>query len=205
MRRLAVLLEVLVIIVFSSLLHAPAPASASDSDDEQWFVSFYAGKHTDTNLGEILVLKTNFEGSNVSVLSFGKELGIYKDVIGYEVEGQVAWHTGIQTHEEVNVSFTLRWLPFFWDRYLDTSFAFGNGLSYATGDSEIEIRESDKEETKRLLYYILVELSFTVPKTESWDLFVRIHHRSSAYGLFGGVSTGTNFVGMGLRYRFSAF
>ena len=200
MRRLINVVVVLMIMGWTSLLLGPASALASD--EEQWFVSFYAGQYTDTNLGEILTFDTEMEGSNVYVLSFGKELGVYKGLIGYEIEGQVAWHTGKQTHKEVNAAFTLRWLPFPWDRYLDTSLAFGNGLSYATSDPELEIRESNKDKTNQFLYYILVETAFVVPRYESWDLFVRIHHRSSVYGLMGGIETGSNFLGVGLRYRF---
>jgi hypothetical protein len=169
---------------------------------EKWFASFYAGRYSNTALNEIIRLNTDFENSHVYVLSLGKELGTYKDVIGYEIEGQAAWHSGMQHHEEVNCAFTLRWLPFFWDRYLDTSFAFGNGLSYATSDPELEIREGDENKTHQLLYYILVEMAFSLPRQPQWELFVRIHHRSSVFGLIDNITTGSNFVGLGLRYIF---
>jgi hypothetical protein len=169
---------------------------------EKWFTSIYAGQYSNTALNEIIRLNTDFERSHVYVLSLGKELGIYKDVIGYELEGQVAWHSGMQHHEEVNCAFTLRWLPFFWDKYLDTSFAFGNGLSYATDEPELEIREGDENKSTHLLYYILVELAFALPRQPQWNLFVRIHHRSSVFGLIDNISTGSNFVGLGLRRKF---
>ncbi len=189
----------LMVLGMASLSHGPATA------EQRWMVSFYTGQYSDTALNEIIRFNTDFESSNVYVLSLGRELGTFKDIIGYEVEGQVAWHTGEQTHEEINAAFTLRWLPFPWDRYLDTSFAFGNGLSYATSDPELEIREGNDHETNQLLYYILVETAFTIPHYDSWDLFVRVHHRSSVFGLIGGISTGSNFVGIGIRYRFSSF
>jgi hypothetical protein len=174
----------------------PSPAT------EKWFTSIYAGQYSDTALNEIIRLNTDFESSHVYVLSVGKELGVYKNVIGYEVEGQVAWHSGMQHHEEVNCAFTLRWLPFFWDKYLDTSFAFGNGLSFATDEPELEIREGDENKSNQLLYYILVELAFALPRQPQWNLFVRIHHRSSVFGLIDNITTGSNFVGLGLRYKF---
>jgi hypothetical protein len=199
MVRLTFLMKAVWVCSVVMLFHCPVFA------DNQWFTSFYTGQYSNTALNEIIRLNTDFERSHVYVLSLGKELGVYKDVIGYEVEGQVAWHSGKQTHGEVNAAFTLRWLPFLWDRYLDTSFAFGNGLSYATSEPELEIREGDELETNQLLYYILVELAFAVPQYESWDIFVRIHHRSSVFGVIDGISTGSNFVGLGLRYRFSSF
>ncbi len=137
--------------------------------EENWFTSLYAGQYSDTALNEIIRLNTRFESSHVYVLSVGRELGIYKRKIGYELEGQVAMHSGDQSHGEINGVFALRWLPFLWDRYLDTSFAFGNGLSYATADPELEIRESDDNETNRLLYYIHVELAFALPEQPQWD------------------------------------
>lgn len=182
----------------SSILLPAKPSHAA----EKWFASIYAGQYSDTALNEIVRLNTDFERSHVYVLSLGKELGTYKDIIGYEVEGQAAWHSGMQHHEELNCAFTLRWLPFIWDRYIDTSFAFGNGLSYATSDPELEIREGDEQKTNQLLYYILVEMAFALPREPQWELFVRIHHRSSVFGLIGNIRTGSNFVGVGLRYKF---
>jgi len=184
-----------------ALLLAPGPSFRVQAG-EKWFASIYAGQYSNTALNEIVRLNTAFEHSNVYVLSLGKEIGGYKDLIGYELEGQVAWHAGKQDHAELNCAFTLRWLPFFWDKYLDTSFAFGNGLSYATSEPELEIREGDEYKTNQLLYYILVELAFALPRQPDWDLFVRIHHRSSVFGLIDNITTGSNFVGLGLRHRF---
>ena len=185
-------------VVFSLLFgYLTCPQAA-----EKWFTSIYAGQYSNTALNEIIRLNTDFEHSNVYVLSVGKELGVLWDVIGYELEAQVAQHSGKQNHQEINGAFTLRWLPFPWDRYLDTSFAFGNGLSYATSKPELEIREGDEHETNQLLYYILVELAFSLPQEPDWDLFVRIHHRSSVFGLIDNIMTGSNFVGLGIRYKF---
>ena len=181
-----------------SILFPCKPSQAA----EKWFVSSYAGQYSNTALNEIIRLNTDFEHSHVYVFSVGKELATYRDVLGYELEAQAAWHSGMQHHEELNCAFTLRWLPFIWDRYVDTSFAFGNGLSYATSDPELEIREGDEHKTSRVLYYILVELAFALPRQPQWNLFVRIHHRSSVFGLIDNITTGSNFVGLGLRYKF---
>ena len=169
---------------------------------DKWFASIYAGQYSDTALNEIVRFNTRTESSYVYVLSLGKELGVFKDKIGMELEGQVGWHSGLQSHNEINMSFTLRWLPFYWDRYLDTSFAFGNGVSYASDAPELEIRESDDDETNQWLYYILVEMAFVVPNYEQCDIFLRIHHRSSVFGAIEGIVAGSNFVGAGVRYRF---
>ena len=170
--------------------------------DKEWFTSFYVGKFSDTAFNEIIRFNTELESSYVHVLSVGKALGIYKEIIQFELEGQLSKHTGMQDHEELNGAFTLRWLPVWWDDYLDTSFAFGNGASYATEDPPLEIRDANDNKTTQWLYYFLVELAVVVPKLPQWDLFLRIHHRSSVFGAISGLTTGSNFVGLGLRYRF---
>jgi hypothetical protein len=188
------------LIVLSCLFATNTAAQIKNHD--QWFVSYYAGRYSDTAFNEIVRFNTEFESSDVHVVSVGKELGIYNNIIQYELEGQFSKHTGDQDHEEINGVFTLRWLPFWWDKYLDTSFAFGNGISYATEDPPLEIRDSDDDETSKWLYYFLVEMAFGVPRLSNWDLFLRIHHRSSVFGAINNVMAGSNFVGLGLRYRF---
>jgi hypothetical protein len=170
---------------------------------EHWFTSVYAGEYSHNALNEIIRFQTKFESSYVNVVSVGKEVGRLTDAIGMELEGQVAVHSGRQDNAEINGAFTLRWLPFPWDRYLDTSFAFGNGISYATAKPELEIIDSDDNDTSQWLYYILVEMAFKIPRQPQWEVFVRIHHRSSVFGLINRVYAGSNFVGLGLRYRFN--
>ena len=178
------------------------PADAKEKPNDQWFASYYVGQYSDTAFNEIIRFNTELESSFVHVVSVGKELGVFNNIIQYELEAQISKHTGDQDHEEINGAFTLRWLPFLWDDYLDTSFAFGNGFSYATEDPPLEIRDSDDDETSKWLYYFLVEMAFVIPKSPSWDLFMRIHHRSSVFGAINNIMAGSNFVGLGLRYRF---
>ena len=177
--------------------------SFSAAASQKWFTSIYVGQYSDNALNEIIRFQTELEDSYIYVLSVGKELGRLKDYVSMEVEGQLGKHSGGQSHGELNGSFTLRWLPFPWDKYLDTSFAFGNGLSYAFEEPELEIIENEENETSQWLYYILVELAFQVPKQNHWDVFVRIHHRSSVFTLINNVDAGSNFLGLGLRYRFN--
>lgn len=184
-------------VLFSGVLISPLFAGDS------WFTSIYAGRFSNNAFHEIIRSQTKFEDSDVYVLSVGKELCVWKKHLGMELEGQIGTHNGIQDHSEVNASFTLRWLTFPWDRYLDTSLAYGNGLSFAFERPALEKIHSDDDNTSQLLYYFLAELAVTVPKLSKWDVFLRIHHRSSAWRLVGGYLAGSNFVGMGLRYRFN--
>ena len=163
------------------------------------FVSLYGGRAFYDDLANILSDK-EYVDSYVAVLAVGKGLADYKHYLRLEGEGQVAKHWGEQDHFEFNALLGLRWLPFPWDRYLDTSFAVGAGLSYATDDPEIEVEKNDR--TARLLGYLMFELGVVVPQQPKWTLFARVHHRSGAFGLFDGVSGGSNVLGAGLRYAF---
>lgn len=169
---------------------------------DEWFFSLYGGKFSNNALLDIMRLKTRFESSYVYVLSVGKEIGRYQNRISYELEGQIATHSGRQSHEEINGAVTLRWLPFPWDRKLDTSFAFGNGLSYATEEPPLERMDSDDNKSSQWLYHLFVEFAFAHPDHHQWDLFIRVHHRSGVFGLFHDVDSGSNFIGCGIRYKF---
>ncbi len=177
------------------LLGSHSQALANDTR----FVSLYGGRAFYDDLANILSDK-EYVDSYVAVLAVGKGLADYKHYLRLEGEGQVAKHWGEQDHFEFNALLGLRWLPFPWDRYLDTSFAVGAGLSYATDDPEIEVEKNDR--TARLLGYLMFELGVVVPQQPKWTLFARVHHRSGAFGFFDGVSGGSNVVGAGLRYAF---
>jgi len=185
--------------IFSIAFFACIPGIYAQQD---YFVSLYAGQYSNTALNELVRFETDFDDSYVFVLSGGKEIGRYKDLVSFELEGQVGVHSGLQSHWEVNGAFTLRWIKFPWDRYIDTSFAVGNGVSYAFEKPELEELYSDNGETSNTLYYILAEWAFALPQESQWELFLRAHHRSSVFGLIDGLFAASNFGGVGIRYRF---
>ena len=82
---------------------------------------------------------------------------------------------------------------------MDTSLAFGNGLSVATGIPEVEKLRKD-ERSKALLSYLMLELSFALPALPQWSLFFRIHHRSGVFGFFNGAWGGSNYLCLGIRW-----
>jgi len=166
---------------------------------EDRFISFYAGRACYDSLKDILSNR-EYADSYVTAVLIGKELKEYKHYFQLESEGQIVKHWGYQDHIEFNGLLVFRWLAFPWDRYLDTSFAVGEGLSYATDDPKLEIEKHDR--TARLLNYLMFEIAADMPRQPRWTIFVRIHHRSGVFGLFDGISGGSNVVGAGLRYAF---
>ena len=114
-----------------------------------------------------------------------------------------------QTEKEVSMvdfnclhSLRMDWLPFPWDNIIDTSFASGAGLSYATKTPEVEEERRGQGQTQKFLTYLMLELTFSLPQTPNWHLVTRIHHRSGAFGLFNGMTGASNGLGFGIKYRF---
>jgi hypothetical protein len=168
--------------------------------DGRWFVSLYGGQATYGSEKDVFTFKADYVDSYIGVFVVGKRLSAYKDYIRIEAEGQIVKHWELQDHFEFNALFVFRWLLFPWDDYLDTSFAIGDGISYATEDPEIEVQKHDK--TSKILNYLMFELAFVVPKQPHWSVFARLHHRSGMFGLINGISGGSNAVGAGVRYTF---
>jgi hypothetical protein len=168
--------------------------------DGNWFVSLYGGQGTDGSEKDVFTFKADYVDSYMLAFVTGKELLTWKDYIRIEAEGHIVKHFKLQDHFEFNALFVFRWLPFPWDNYLDTSFAIGDGISYATKDPEIEIQKH--EETSKILNFLMFELAVTVPRHPHWSVFTRFHHRSGMFGLINGMSGGSNFVGIGIKYTF---
>ncbi len=169
---------------------------------EKWFISVYGGQVSDTAFNEIIRFHTKFEDYYLAALTLGREFWSYKDKLALELEGQFVQHFEGKAHQEFNAALNLRWLPFPWDDYIDTSVAMGNGISYATRDPEFEIETADDNLTSQVLYYMMLEVAFSLGKQSDWTVFTRIHHRSSVFGLIEGTFAASNYVCAGLRYRF---
>ncbi len=120
-------------------------------------------------------------------------------------------NSGSHFHWETNLALVGRWHKFPWNRYLQTSFSLGDGISYAAKLPPYEVdphgqlhgEQHAEVHTKRVLNYLLIELSVTRPEIAPWSVFFRIHHRSGVFGLIDDVDLGSDFVCLGVRYDFS--
>jgi hypothetical protein len=136
----------------------------------------------------------------IAALGVAKEFARTGKHLRWELEGQVLKHFSRQDHWELTAALVVRWVTFPWDHYLDTTFAAGDGLSYATDIPRIEGEKHNT--TTRLLNYLLFEFTFSIPEHPEWALVTRIHHRSGVFGMFDGVRGASNVLGAGLRYSF---
>jgi hypothetical protein len=178
----------------------PALAGAAERPTH---LAVYVAQYSPQRLVDILSERPQFGSSHLAAVAWSRSLSEAERSLRWEVEGQFVQHAGRQSHQEVNAVIVARWMRFPWDHRLDTRVAFGEGLSYASRTPAIEPRaQRPDEESVRLLNYLLLEIEVVVPRRERWSVFTRIHHRSGVAGIFGNVQGGSNFIGLGARYRY---
>ena len=170
--------------------------------DRDWSATLYGAVLLDGNLSDGSLLYSGFEDSYLAALALTRRMASYENKLDLELEGQIVKHFDGQEHWELNGLGVIRWLPFPWDKYLDTSFASGAGLSYATETPGVEEERRGDDQTARLLAYLMLELELAMPDSRHWSLVSRIHHRSGAFGFFSGVTGASNAWGFGIKYQF---
>ena len=171
----------------------------NDIERSKWFLTAYAGAHAQEDIHDVVTFQPKFEdNAYIGVVALAREIWHYKKYLSFELEGQVAKHFNKDTHWELVGALVGRWNYFPWDKYVDTSLAIGDGISYYTDVSEVE--KDDDDDAQRALNYLLVEVALGLPEYPKWDLVFRIHHRSSVFGLVG--AGGSNFVGAGIKFGF---
>lgn len=197
-RWFLIFLLALITLIASSAM-AQDDIKENDTERYRWFLTAYAGAHAQDDINDVVTLQPKFEdNAYVGVLALARELWHYKKYLSFELEGQVAKHFNKDTHWEFVGVLIGRWHYFPWDKYIDTSFAVGDGFSYYTEVSEVETE--DDEDAQRTLNYLLFEVALGLPEYPKWDLVFRIHHRSSVFGLYG--AGGSNFVCGGIKFAF---
>lgn len=98
---------------------------------------------------------------------------------------------------------SFRWNCFPWTKYLHTSLALGEGISWISDVSTREYRNS--EDPKKLLNYLMFEVTFAAPCYPQLELVGRIHHRSGVFGMYRANNSGSTAVGLALRYYFGDY
>lgn len=184
--------------IFVSLL-LPFSSQADDS----YALTLYLGKYSDDKLGHVLLSKpVDFYDSYLATVALSKAYQLQNPSHQWEIEAQLAKHYRSQDHLEFNLLAIYRWNRFPWNNHLRTTFAIGDGLSYASEIPKLEASSPSNVGATRLLNYIMVEMSVAPPFTEDWALVTRVHHRSGVYGLFNDVEGGSNVVAAGIKILF---
>lgn len=162
-------------------------------------LTIFGGVMTDNEWEDIFTPnQIDFRDSGLIGIAVSRKIWDFKDTLSVEIEGQVVRYFGDQDNWEFNLPLVVRWHVFPWDKWLDTSFAFGIGPSYA---SEIPKEEIAREgSSERWLVYLLAELEFGVPSS-LWSGIFRLHHRSGAFGIVAD-DGGSNVLTAGIRRHF---
>ena len=198
-RCFLVVIQIFVVLISSNVI-ADNSISERSKPDFKWFLSIYGGPRTEENLAQIAILNADYsDGNYVVVGALAREVYRYEQWVSFELEGQVGKHFGSDNdHWEFVGAILGRWHPFPWDKYIDTGFAMGGGLSYNSDISETELKR-DKN-AQHLLGYLAFEFTFGLPQYPRWDLMLRVHHRSGAKGVIG--ESVSNYLCLGLKFAF---
>lgn len=175
------------------------PLNTLDAE-ENWAVTIYGTFQTQNDFWSQFYSPDFNTSYYLLALALSRKIYSFSKHVDLELEGQAVKHMGEQHHWEFNGLLTARWLTFPWNKYIVTSIAIGDGLSYATRTPELEEKLHNK--TSQFLNYLMVEMTFALPDIPQWSIVCRIHHRSGIFGLFDGVEGGSNSLGVGLKYRF---
>ncbi len=180
-------------ILAAALCLAPvAEARARDT------AMLFGGVATDAHWEEFVISPgdVSLSDSGLIGVAFSREIAAPHPRFTVEVEAQLVRHFGAQDHWEFNLPIVMgRWraIPSW-----DASAAFGLGFSFATETPALEVAQ-EGESTPTMAYWAFeLESATPIPDTR---LIGRLHHRSTAYGLFG-EDGGLNALVVGLRKRF---
>jgi len=180
------------------MLMVPGPSDPLYAKDLS--LTVYGGRMTDGNYGKALSKNVEFVDAYILVVALAWTAGRYfDDALQLEVEVQIGKYFGEQDNFEFNLPVIGRWQRFPWNSAVATSFAFGLGLSYATEEPEVEKMTHDGI-TEQLLAYWVAEITLGPPES-IWAVVLRLHHRSTAFGLFAETG-GSNTFAAGLKFRF---
>jgi hypothetical protein len=199
-RYVRLFIPLILLLLISTNVSAENSRYKQSESSHEWLVSIYGGPHADDTLTDMVLFDADYsDGNYVVVGALAKEVYQYEQLVTVELEGQIGRHFGDTVDHWEFAGLALgRWHQFPWDEYVNTSFAFGTGVSYYTEESQIELEEDGK--AQKFLGALLLELTFSLPEYPRWNLMIRIHHRSSAGDLIGTGST--NYLCGGLKFTF---
>jgi len=180
-------------------LTALLPLDSANAEND-WAATLYGGRLTDSTLRGILTADFTFEDAYYVGLGVMRRMYTYKQFFDLQLEGQTNSFYGDQDNWDFQLLGYIRWLPFPWDRYLDTSFAAGTGLSYATSVPKVE--DKNWKNSAQFLAALSFQFDFKLPRSPQWNIIAGIYHRSGVFGTFSGVSVASNGLTVGVRYWF---
>jgi hypothetical protein len=185
------------VVVLAAAWSFALPAPAADLRDGRLSFGVFGGQLTTNGIDDVpFPGRLDFADSHFAGILLGYEIPVWNDRWQIGAEVQLSHHFGMDTYQEIVVMpATIRYSPARpWLPVID-SFAFGIGLSHTTETPLVEVvRRGDSQRT---LVYFTLETAFALGDGGD-NLFLRLHHRSDAYGLFER-DAGSNGFALGWR------
>ena len=175
-------------------------AASACGEELDWSIGGYAGQYYDSEPAGLTQGRANFLDQYLVALTASKAVWRSRTLpLALEIDGMIGHQFGQATLQEFAIAPVLRWSGFPWNETLPTSFRFGPvGYSYTTIVSPLEQNASG--EGSRHLNFLLVELTFSRPQSRSNEVFLRLHHRCSAYDVLNNYgANGEDFLALGYR------
>lgn len=173
----------------------------ADWQERDRAIVVYTGKSNTADLLELARLRfEKFEPYWIIGIGLNLDLFKHASYFSFEWNNQFVKHFEKWGLSEIDTLISFRWHWFPWNRFLQTSLAFGEGFSFATGYPSSEAVSQNIR--SKFLNALLTEVAFALPRHSDWSLIARLHHRSGIYGTINGVNGGSNYVTFGLMKRF---
>lgn len=180
-------------------------------DRYPWAVTYYYGFTVDNQLLQVLVMHNLKRWpENIQSLELTRTLSeenvvrrFFSPLVGItQINANFTVRNGKGENRiyEFDPYISWRWANLPWNHYVNTSFAIGEGVSYASSVPAIEREGNDH--LKHLINYLMFEATFAAPNYPRWQFVARVHHRSRAYGLYQADNSGSNDIGVGIKYLF---
>ncbi len=177
------------------------PALAGSWRHDGWSLTLYAGRLSTSDSSDIFAADGEFDDAGAVGVALSKVLFTSWKHLVWEAEVQANQHVGGQDHVELDALILARWTSFPWNDVVRTSFAIGDGLSYATKTPKLE-RAAHGESAANLLNYVIGEITLAPPSNEHVSLSIRYQHRSGMFGTFSGVGEASTIFAFGMKYHF---
>jgi len=205
----------LIIFIASSFFLTASADNEPNSELGPWSAMFYVGGTAkevfiDAIMGKYTSYGETIYAAELAYIIDKKNLfrRIFSPVFDtVEVAGNLAFrHDRIHGDnvKEANLYIIWRFSKFPWSNYLRNSIAIGDGISYAS-HAPLADREPNKpaHEFSKFLNYLMLEITFALPKYPNLQLLLRTHHRCTAWGTFPkNPNAGSTNIGVGIRYYF---
>ncbi len=164
--------------------------------------TIFQGVLTPKDVSEIISTPPAVRAEFISGISFNRSLfSMFYNYVLVEAEAFWAYHYGQegQYYGEYIGMVMLRLPGLTFNKYIHQTVAIGDGVSYTEEIFKYENRRDRR--SSHWTNYLAIETAMHFLNTP-YTIVLRLHHRSSAYGLILNGNTDSNFYCLGLRLSF---